>query len=345
VLAAVALLLGSGVAAAQTRQNGWRTECVGNYLLDLPGEFDYALSDVKAMFAPGERDNGFYYADGQKALFSSLSLAGGAVAVTPAQPAGVFGKLESVLAHHFSALAPVGAGSESPRKLTVEGGFAWAVPGGAELYLRSAGHLVNYTLPPQKGPIQKQVKRFAGRLQPRAHFAVPEAGSALCLPHALIKGVGGQSHRVAVTLRLKAYPDVEIYFKDESVGEPEGRIKENEYSEATADEAIRSFMTWRYSAYAKRAAADWQGIHPLTLAGRKGKGVFMRILRKDRTRDYGYLAYVKGEPSAGADKPNLMLYVFGDAARADGVPLNKETLRDLAEKIVASVKRRRTPSR
>jgi hypothetical protein len=142
-----------------------------------------------------------------------------------------------------------------------------------------------------------------------------------------------------VTLRLKRYPDVEIYFKEESVGEP-SRIKEDEYSEESADEAIESFMRWRYSAYARRAVGDWRGIHPVSLAGRDAKGVFMRIMRKDGTRDYGYLAYVKGGADKRNEQPSLMLYVFGDAAKAKGLPVSKETLRAIADRVVASVKRR-----
>jgi hypothetical protein len=51
---------------------------------------------------------------------------------------------------------------------------------------------------------------------------------------------------------------------------------------------------------------------------------------------------VKGDASAKEDSPTLMLYVIRTAKRAKVEPLSKDQVKDIAERIAASVKRRAT---
>ena len=71
------------------------------------------------------------------------------------------------------------------------------------------------------------------------------------------------------------------------------------------------------------------------MGGQAGKGMFVTIHRYDDSIDYGYIAIVNDIPNT----PSQMLYVIRTAARAKGEPVGKDELKDMAEKIIASVKR------
>ena len=87
----------------------------------------------------------------------------------------------------------------------------------------------------------------------------------------------------------------------------------------------------------EKVEPNFPGYHSIQMDGQKGGAVFFTIIREDKSKDYGYIAAVKGDDKAGI--PSQLLYVIGTASRAKGKPVNKVELKDMAEKIMASVKK------
>jgi hypothetical protein len=81
--------------------------------------------------------------------------------------------------------------------------------------------------------------------------------------------------------------------------------------------------------------------NPVKLDGRDGIFSFARIVHEEsNNEDFAYVAYVNNDTKAATDSPGLMLYVLRNSARAKGTPVTKSELKDMAEKIAASIKRR-----
>ena len=85
-----------------------------------------------------------------------------------------------------------------------------------------------------------------------------------------------------------------------------------------------------YQKFTKLTEADFWGYRSIKMGGQAGKGMFVTIHRYDDSKDYGYIAVT--------ESPSQMLYVIRTAARAKGEPVSKDELKDIAEKIMASVK-------
>lgn len=82
----------------------------------------------------------------------------------------------------------------------------------------------------------------------------------------------------------------------------------------------------------------------IELDGRKGLSSFVNIVRKDDSRDVGFLAIVPGDSTAKEDTPKLSLFVVREAnqARAKGFePLDEKAFLELAEQIASSVRTQR----
>ncbi len=212
--------------------------------------------------------------------------------------------------------------------------------------------------------IKSDKAHFLQNFSARALFEVPEE-KGFCMPYGFVKDGTPQKRSMGTIMRLKDHPDVRILFRDQSASIMKSYSKEEN---ASVEKELRAF--WE--------RPDWGGVNyqalgfrkfpSVQMGGYKGRSTFVEITRPSYTPisecafddeefskaekkaagctpptlDYGYIAYVKGDPDAKEDTPNLLLYVMQDSKNApDGKPtIGKDELRKMADTIAASIKRR-----
>ncbi|EBZ5774217.1 hypothetical protein EC412_18465 [Salmonella enterica subsp. enterica serovar Redlands] len=75
--------------------------------------------------------------------------------------------------------------------------------------------------------------------------------------------------------------------------------------------------------------------------GRKGSGSFLQVTKKNGEKDYGYLAFVRGNPENPTEESDLQVFVSSVSDIAEGHPrMTSDELKALAEHIISSVKHR-----
>ncbi|MDY0928580.1 T6SS immunity protein Tli4 family protein [Enterobacter sp. CFBP8995] len=185
---------------------------------------------------------------------------------------------------------------------------------------------------------EPEVKSLLSRFSPRELYEVPTK-QGFCIPYGFIANDSGQEpHNMAVTYRLKEHPDVTIFIQDLGQEPSDGFIRPENESE-------KDFITylWEHkyqwgSVYKDLISPKWRTIE---MDGRKGLGTFAMAEFSDGRVDYGYAAYVRGNHNARNVQPDLLVYVMQYSVQAkDRPPMDKKELEKMAERIVASVKRR-----
>ena len=212
--------------------------------------------------------------------------------------------------------------------------------------------------------IKNNFANFSENFRARALYEVPQE-KGFCMPYGFVKDDTPKKRSMGTIMRLEEHPDVRILFRDASA------VFEDNYSKeenASVEKELRAF--WE--------RPDWGGVNyqalgfrkfpSVQMGGYKGRSTFVEITRPSYTpisecalddeefskaekkaagctpptQDYGYIAYVKGDPDAKEDTPNLLLYVMQDSKNApDGKPtIGKDELRKMADTIAASIKRR-----
>ena len=343
-------------AQAEVLPPGWKTECVGYYQLSLPAEVEVALLDMNDK---GERTE-YRFPDGREAYSRWFE---GAFPVTTPQPLRIFEKKISAAEKNMM---------EFKKELLAEGKpntanrikfhsdlmpetFRLDWGGGASLYMQHGGRIYDYRIenpfprhtkdvapPPTTAEETKKlnelVARFLKRFRARALFEIPPE-SGWCIPYGFIakEKTGHQSEYSAVAFRLKANPDVEIYFMDQDASRPPSGLTEKD----VAKKELQLFWGNNYPAKELKLEGGYDGgFRAVNMAGLGGMATLVEITREYDAVDYGYTAYVKGNHVAEQDMHNLMLYVIRTAAHTRGTPMSKKDFIKLAEQIAASVKRR-----
>ncbi|MHC9056794.1 T6SS immunity protein Tli4 family protein [Pantoea sp. y20] len=185
---------------------------------------------------------------------------------------------------------------------------------------------------------EAEVKSLLSRFRPRELYEVPNE-QGFCIPYGFIANDSGQEpHNMAVTYRLKEHPDVTIFIQDLGQ-EPSDGFQRPE------NESEKDFITYLWerkyqwgSVYKDLISPKWRTIE---MDGRKGLGTFAMAEFSDGRVDYGYAAYVRGNHNARNVQPDLLVYVMQYSVQAkDRPPMDKKELEKMAERIVASVKRR-----
>lgn len=339
---------------AETPQ-GWKTECVGYYQLSFPGEVEVALTHIEAN---GER-TGYQFMDGIKAESPPLFVERVffVTSSTPQFPDAFEQVIRDAKKDTMEKKKKLLAEGERhatdrirfytdlmPTTFRVDGGWS------ATFYTQRDGRIHIYSIPNPYSPEEDRaltaeetkkfnvlVNQFLKRFQTRALFEIPPK-SGLCMPYVFIvdedEKKGKTDRGIAVNFRLKAHPDVEIYFSDTSVSS----------SSEDAKKKLRSFWD-NYSAKRLKLEGGFDaGFRPVKIAGREGVATQVEITREYDAVDYGYSAYVTGDGYAAQvgekEAPHLMFYVIRTAAHTRGTPMSKKDLLKLAEQIAASVKRR-----
>lgn len=356
---ALLMLAGSvGCVAEQQLPRDWRVDCVGRFILALPGPAQLAVTPndyLAPMMSKGPSKGSPKHAfdDGEAAGFAGISYDSGNWLVS--EPLSDEA-LRSLLQAHVSTrlnhakklysgrIAPSG---EKYRLSIVETGLAsataWrAEPGQLYVAARVGDRLVDFGMDVKlagTGSDKVAVQSRVQQLRPRPAFTVPE-GTGTCIPYAFIEDDGQQARNVAVTYRLDALPDIQITMKDASAvaHEPGVRSRNNEPESATV-----SFWSQLLTSV-KQVKPLWSPTtRPSTLAGYSGVSSFVQLTREDETIDHGFLVIVRGDPKAKEDKPDLMLYIVQDGklARSRGKqPMTREAFIATAEAVAASVRRR-----
>jgi hypothetical protein len=346
IVATVAGLLAASVCAnsvAVEVPKGWKTECVGRYQISVPGDVESALVDIRALLEPKPIDP-FRFSDGGKAPYSTLIYQGEIFVSGDVKESDVV-KLRKDVGSRISSLKKelreegdtAAANQTVWVPLNTPNAFAWRVEAAVHLFLARGGRLFNLKLSGYPEETKNNLQRMQSvlhSLRPRPVYDLPTQ-QGVCIPYGFIADDGTPGRRIGVTMRLKDHPDVEIFFQDETASKPqENRANRN------AEEEIKFFLMYRYRDFAKLVELDFPGFRSIELAGQEGKAAVADITRHDGSKDYGYMAYVKGNADAKTEAPNLMLYVIRTAARAKGEPISKSELKDMAHKIAASIKRR-----
>lgn len=196
---------------------------------------------------------------------------------------------------------------------------------------------------------EPEVISLLNRFKSRKLYEVPiEQG--FCMPYGFIAGDSGYEKRnMGVTYRLKAHPDVTIFFQDYAIN---GEILTDKKS--MKDAMTRMWNTQYLMGASKKEllSPKWQRI---SMAGREGMGTFVKatysnvpvydyeghVNERLNYINYGYLAYVRGNKVNRNKEPDLLLYVSQDSRQVKNQPpMDKNELEKLAEHIVSSVKRR-----
>ena len=205
---------------------------------------------------------------------------------------------------------------------------------------------------------------FIQNFRARALYEIPQE-KGFCMPYGFVKDDRPQKRSMGTIMRLKDHPDVRILFRDQSA------LFTGNYSEeenASVEQELRAF--WERASWGgvKYQALGFRKFPSVQIGGYKGQSTFVEITRPTRsskyecswddqyfskaekkaagclpqTLDYGYIAYVKGDPDAKEDTPNLLLYVMQNSEDApDGKPtIGKDELKKMADTIAASIKRR-----
>jgi hypothetical protein len=312
--------------------NSWKAECVGRYQVNLPGTVEVALNSSKH-FLDDSGSNFYRFSDDTIAYFSA------GYDVYPMMNQSEALQFISSFKNRFDKNKEQRS-KESKTPFDAKIAYwltfhdvvnnrdaAWVEPGFYSLFIFRDGHFFNFgsNFDKTNNSAKDTEKSIAGvntilnTFQPRPIYTLPNQ-PGVCIPYGFIADDGNASSDIAVTMRLIDHPDVEIFFED---GAP------------TRDPKMA--ITLFFDGYVngeKGIKADFLGYRSITMSGQKGKALFVTITRTDDTKDYGYVAYVEGDTAASSK----MLYVIRTAARAKGEPASKDELKDMSEKIMASVK-------
>ena len=348
---------------------GWKTECVGYYQLALPGEVEVALTNPDASESWGTTGADYHFTDGSRAVDSRLYIGniGDLLLVSSLQPPDAFNRVKrkaEIGTEKYKKKLIAGGRSDAvkrirPYPVSMPNTFGWLYDGsggdiysrnyssgGADIHMQRGGRIYFYgfQLPgsPKKESGALLVDQFIKRFRTRDLFEIPPE-TGLCIPYGFIATDDGKKGRsIAITFRLKAHPDVDIFFSDIRAKIPY-KIDDKTLHDETKKE-IEDF--WSDSSNIrdyKQVVLDQPKFRVIELAGQPGYATLGTITRLYDDTDFGYVAYAQGNYDAEKKEKNtqnLMLYVIRTAAHTRGTPMSKKELLKLAEQIAASVKRR-----
>lgn len=356
ITVSVLLTLAASNGIAQTVPADWKTDCVGRMQISLPGKVDIGAmlpkEFIKDVSGKGSSFNKF--ADGQGASWSNFGF-DGRLDIT--HPSTVEERAD-INASFRDAWLFANSYSETqgdPPLIELlndsEKGRAWH---GENFYIANL-HVGQVSLRwgtstglGDMPNVAKNYQILITGLRPRLPFDLPKE-PGVCLPYLFIRDEGYNHRHVGMTYRLKAHPDITVWLEDGTAAIIDTHQDPTKF---TANAKAAFFWEQRYQNRLTFQSLwpEHRAFKPTTFAGQPGTKTFVELTRNDdkRTKDYGYLIAVRGDPNAEKDTPDLMLYVIQDSANAvsRGIkPLSKAAFFKMAETIAASVKRRETSLR
>lgn len=358
-------------AKPQVIPDDWKTECVGYFQISLPGEVEIGVVQDNPDPSKGNHNlrnsaNNFY----------TESIYLGEVRTSPVLPESSFSDIKKDKAKQMENLTRKMKTDESIKILSyeVDSNSTYTLFESKKhifgsMFIYQAGRIFVYE---QGGSetkstgenIKKNFANFSENFRARALYEVPQE-KGFCMPYGFVKDDSPKKRSMGTIMRLEEHPDVRILFRDASA------IFEDNYSKeenASVEKELRAFWERPDWDGAKYQALGFRKFPSVQMGGYKGQSTFVEITRPSYTPisecawddedfstaekklagctpptlDYGYIAYVKGDPDAKEDTPNLLLYVMQDSKNApDGkATIGKDELRKMADTIAASIKRR-----
>ncbi len=358
-------------AKAQPLPEGWKTECVGYFQIGLPGEIDIGvtLGDID----PSKGTHKIFHSKTE--LFAS-SIYIGDIRTSSVLPESSFSGIKDERAKQIENLKLRMKTDPSIKILAYEAAqnsvlsfFTSKQRVHGSIFIYQAGRIYSYLQSDDetkniKDYINANLVNFIGNFRARALYEVPEE-KGFCMPYGFVKDDRPQKRSMGTIMRLKDHPDVKILFRDQSASFMKNYSDEEN---ASVEQELRTFWERPDWGGVKYQALGFRKFPSVQMGGYKGQSTFVEITRpsyspiyecawdeeyfskaeKKRagclppTLDYGYIAYVKGDPDAKEDTPNLLLYVMQNSKDApDGKPtIGKDELKKMADTIAASIKRR-----
>ncbi|WP_300730060.1 T6SS immunity protein Tli4 family protein [Pseudomonas sp.] len=358
-------------ADAQGIPHGWKTECVGYFQISVPGHVEIGV--VRDNPDPSKGNHNFR---SRANNFYAESIYLGEVRTSTMLSKSSFLRIKKEKTKEVEELTRKLKTDQSIKILSHEVNdssiytlFESKNRTFGSMFIYQAGRIFAYEQGGSKTKttdeyIKNNFANFSENFRPRALYEVPQE-KGFCMPYGFVRDDSPQKRSMGTIMRLKDHPDVRILFRDASaIFEDNYPHKEN----ASVEMELRAF--WE--------RPDWDGVNyqalgfrkfpSVQMGGYKGQSTFVEITRPTRsskelcswgdeyfskvekkeagclpqTKDYGYIAYVKGDPDAKEDTPDLLLYVMQDSQNApDGKPtIGKDELRKMADTIAASIKRR-----
>lgn len=365
---AVALAMFAAAGLVRAAPAAWRTECVGYYTMQLPGDIEYAVQQpplergwnpkfadglgvFKTSFSVGLDGEGTDLVDIeisseatqqeldalanarnkelQKFKKDRLSMADG-IDDRPVQQ-----KRLRKEAAEVQFYAPFNGGSVSARYGET----------GVSVDALVGGRIVSTGLK-LTGIPQQTIDAFLKRYRSRAPLDVPtEPG--VCFPYSFVTGEK-EPASVGISMRLRDRPDIVIYVHD-------GK-------DFTTLEPPRDAMSYvqreiRFGAfYGNRVTAPLDGTsnqyHSVTIDGRKGVGTFALVTRNNKPgpeainnaanndQDWAYLAYVAADSAAPSGMSSDLVFKVERFGRFAKESMTEKEFRELVKTLAASIKRR-----
>lgn len=323
----------------------WKTECVGHYQFNVPGEIEYPVMPLRN-FISGELRDPNRYSDGIVPYNSYPPVTVSDVVTREefnAFKEAQLRALDNEKKHLIEEAKDMDIASLREKRfrhaaalkefpLDAPDAFATQSIGGVTGYFYRNGRIY---------PLYGHPERFGETIKPlriRAPFEIP-SDPGVCFPYGFLADEGKQRRGIAVSMRLKEHPDVEIHFESSRASPPR---KGKAATAGSIEEEHTRFWSGYYAPQHKETRLTGLfAYRSVSLDGRKGIKTFGEIKRKNDRIDYGYLAIVKGDSAATEDMPDLLLFVVRTASQSRGkTPVTEDELKEMAETIAASVKRR-----
>lgn len=304
-------------------------ECVGRYRLTLPSEAEVAMTTEKAF--TGRQSSPIRFSDDAIAPLSSF-LYNGTFLISRNVSQDEFDALVAQAGSNAAASAqsPYADQRFSVVKVSGKQSWVWKAATTSGFFTYIDGTAISFLA---RSSSEQRAVDVLDHIKVRADGEVPTM-PGVCLPGVFISSSQPDySREVGVTFRLKAHPDVLIYFRDAKAltGQPKLTSRQkNEFvwtSEFGVGKAVKL-----------HGAFPWRTVK---LDGREGVGSFATSTRRDDSTDYGYLVTVQGDPDAATDTLDLLLYVErNDAASQGKTPVTADELEKIGEEVAASLRRR-----
>jgi hypothetical protein len=339
------LLVGmlSATCEAVEGASQWRAECIGRYQLSFPGDVEVAVAKPET-FPQVSRISPYAYSDSHGASYSKIHYEGlifvsATLSVKEVQRIVKTNQKYTDDAKKKRLAASDKKTAESLKRLSLAlpDSYAWQSGNSVELYLHRDSRLFTWEGDGDEHSEYNHalMLKILNGFRTRQLFEIPR-GKGVCIPYGFIADDESSWRDVGVSFRLKDHPDVEVFFRDAAARD----LPYPAVPDLSTRNELRFFWEVIYRGATKDIHLSWPPYRSVKLDQRDGEYTFARFTRTDDSHDFGYLAYVKGDPKAATDTPNLMLYVIRTGTRAKDQPVSEDELKDIAKKITASIRRR-----
>ena len=328
-----------------------KDECVGRFQLNIPFDADvatYPLSRIKNEIQNPGGQQIFQFDDGEEAASMSLEYAR-QLFISSQLTRNEIDNLKSTFLQQRKILQKRFAESLSKkdREISVatlhleqDNVQAWSVADGitALINVENVVLLARFTAQDNLTSNKEDLEKFARNFKSRKMFTLPRE-SGVCIPFSFINDSVDNPRRISTTFRMRSHPDITISL-EETVIDVAPDPKESENSD------IKKEMNHFWSQYrnidkGESIKSEWilPATRSVSLAGHNGEASFVKIVRKDKHVDFGYLAITKLNQGNKQKSLRLLLIQNSEYSRPKQIPpLEKNDIYRLAETIARSVK-------